>query len=278
MLAQPLTLSVYDPIADERLEQQVPPEEVATWLTVSETPNGPRIGVQPGGAQPTLTQLDGQLGAERNIAGELTEAALLDALQSDHQATLGVSYNPTTYTVVSGDTLYRVAWKTGMPYWRILEANPGIERRGIDVGDVVNIPPKTDLIPLPVVEGKRVVVSISQQRMWVYENGEQIRAFVISTGIADSPTQPGTFQMQTFDEWAYASNWDLYMPEFIGIYEAWPGFMNGFHGLPTLSGGGILWADVLGSPASYGCIILDLPDSEWLWNWAEEGIIVVIEE
>lgn len=100
---------------------------------------------------------------------------------------------------------------------------------------------------------------------------------VISTGIDRSPTQPGIFQVQTHDPNAYASVWDLYMPNFLGIYEAWPGFMNGIHGLPTLSNGQRLWANVLGRPASYGCIILDLETSEWLYHWAENGVVVEIQ-
>jgi lipoprotein-anchoring transpeptidase ErfK/SrfK len=32
----------------------------------------------------------------------------------------------------------------------------------------------------------------------------------------------------------------------------------------------------LGRPASYGCIILDLPDSKFLYNWAENGVVVEI--
>jgi len=110
----------------------------------------------------------------------------------------------------------------------------------------------------------------------VYENGKQIKKFVISTGVDRSPTQPGVFQVLTHKANAYASVWDLYMPNFLGIYEAWPGFMNGIHGLPTLSNGTRLWANVLGRPASYGCIILDLPDSKFLYNWAENGVVVEI--
>ncbi len=58
---------------------------------------------------------------------------------------------------------------------------------------------------------------------------------------------------------------------------AGPDFYNGFHGLPTLSNGRLLWAGLLGSPASYGCIILGLEEAEALYNWAEIGVVVVIE-
>ncbi|MCG7852832.1 MAG: L,D-transpeptidase, partial [Methanosarcinaceae archaeon] len=100
--------------------------------------------------------------------------------------------------------------------------------------------------------------------------------YIISTGISSSPTHPGVFQVQTHELNAYASVWDLYMPHFLGIYEGWPGFMNGIHGLPTLSNGNRLWADVLGSPASYGCIILDLDDAQALYSWAQDGVVVEI--
>ena len=59
--------------------------------------------------------------------------------------------------------------------------------------------------------------------------------------------------------------------------EAWPGFMNGIHGLPTLSDGRRLWGNILGRPASYGCIILDLKNAKWLYDWAEDGVVVEIE-
>jgi len=52
--------------------------------------------------------------------------------------------------------------------------------------------------------------------------------------------------------------------------------MNGIHGLPTLSNGTRLWANVLGQPASYGCIILALDDAKWLYKWAEDGVVVEI--
>ena len=84
--------------------------------------------------------------------------------------------------------------------------------------------------------------------------------------------------MQTHKRNAYASVWDLHMPDFLGIYEAWPGFMNGIHGLPTLANGQKLWANILGRPASYGCIILDTDAARWLYEWAEDGVVVEIIE
>jgi lipoprotein-anchoring transpeptidase ErfK/SrfK len=43
-----------------------------------------------------------------------------------------------------------------------------------------------------------------------------------------------------------------------------------------LSNGVRLWANVLGQPASYGCVILDLEAAEALYSWAEDGVVVEI--
>jgi lipoprotein-anchoring transpeptidase ErfK/SrfK len=69
------------------------------------------------------------------------------------------------------------------------------------------------------------------------------------------------------------------MPHFMGDYEAAPGFMNGIHGLPTRDGYTLVWESSLGvRRSSYGCIILGLEEAAWLFDWAEEGVVVEIRE
>ena len=208
----------------------------------------------------------------------------MDALDTlDDNWVSGADFNlllrhkATEYTVQSGDNLVRIGFEVGMPYWKIQEANPGTSIYGVYAGQTLTIPSKNEMLPLPVVVGKRIVISITEQHMWVYENWELKSEHVISTGMSNSPTLPGIFQIQTHEINAYASNWDLWMPNFMGIYEAVPGFMNGIHGLPLLSNGVRLWGNVLGRKASYGCIILDLQAGEDLYNWAENGVVVEIQ-
>lgn len=276
LLSRPLTIAAYDPITDEQLEMAATPEMIAGWLDVAEVEDQLVLSIDDSRLVGTVQELAAGLGQGRTVDAEGSGEELLAALREGRTASLIVQYEPTTYTVIPGDTLISIAWKTGIPFWRISEANPGIDIDALTVGQVLTLPAKTDLLPLPVVRGKRIVVSISEQHLWAYENGQPVADYVISTGIEDSPTQPGVFQVQSHEVNAYASAWDLWMPHFIGIYEAWPGFMNGFHGLPTRNGGQILWANSLGRPTSFGCIILDLPSAEWLYNWAEQGVIVEI--
>ncbi len=278
LIKKPLEIAAFDPITNDVTRFTAQPADIAGWLTVQSTEDGPQVVVDPERVGQYLDTLSGQLGQDRFIDVVQNAPILMAALKEGKDATLIVSHRPTHYAVQPGDTLLQIAWHTGMPAWRIAEANPSLDANVINAGDVLTIPPKDVLLPLPVVLNKRIVLSISQQKMWGYQDGAAKYEFVVSTGIDRSPTQPGVFQVQTHDLNAYASVWDLYMPHFLGIYEAWPGFMNGFHGLPLLHGGTRLWGDVLGRPASFGCIILSLADADTLYNWAEDGVVVEIRE
>ena len=135
------------------------------------------------------------------------------------------------------------------------------------------------MLPLPVIENKRIVISISSQRMWAYQDGGLIWEWVVSTGIPSSPTAPGVFQVQSHDGTAYASSWDLWMPYFLGIYRPVPSsdFVNGFHGFPTRDGVTLLWTGSLGHPVTFGCIVLDTANAALLYDWAEDGVVVEIQ-
>jgi lipoprotein-anchoring transpeptidase ErfK/SrfK len=277
LLDTPLSIEAYDPIKDEKKSWPVPREVVAGWLAVAAGENGPQIVLDETQVAAYLTQLGQTLGAGRSLNVTGDSRPLAQALRAGLPYSVMITHLPTTYTVQPGDTLLKIGWKLGMPFWMITRANPNVDPDAIPSGTELVIPAKTDLLPLPIVPNKRIVINIGEQRLRVYQDGQMIGQHVISTGIDRSPTQPGVFQVQTHDPNAYASVWDLYMPNFLGIYEAWPGFMNGIHGLPMLSNGQRLWANVLGRPASYGCIILDLKTAEWLYQWAEDGVVVEIQ-
>jgi LysM repeat protein len=277
LLDTPVTLKAYDPIADEQFEWQVDREMVAAWLRIESTEEGVRVAVDQSRVAEYLQGLSGSLGPERAIDAAGYSQPLAERLGEGASLTMSIDYRPTTYTIQPGDTLLRISWEVGIPYWMILQANPGLDQDRLLAGQELIIPAKSELLPLPVIDNKRVVIDIGRQRLRVVEDGREIAEHVISTGIDRSPTQPGVFQIQTHEINAYASVWDLHMPHFLGIYEAWPGFMNGIHGLPTLSSGRRLWAGVLGRPVSYGCIVMELEAAEWLYNWAQNGVVVEIQ-
>jgi hypothetical protein len=123
--------------------------------------------------------------------------------------------------------------------------------------------------------GKYILVDISEQHMYVYEGDALIYSFVASTGIGGS-TRVGTFAVQSKIPNAYGSTWDIWMPNWLGIY--WSGGLeNGIHALPILPNGAILWEGFLGRPVSYGCVVLGTYESQLLYEWAEIGTPVEIQ-
>ena len=276
LISTPATFPVYDALSDQYSQFTIPREVLASWVLISQNEEGPVVSFDEGRISAFLASEAGQLDGDRFINGDKYSTAIVQALEDQTSITITASHPATTYQVNKGDTLLKIAWQVGMPFWKLIQANPGIDMDALYAGQELIVPSKDEMLPLPVVPHKRIKLSISKQRLWIYENGELLAKHVISTGIDRSPTQPGIFQVQTHEKSAYASVWDLTMPNFLGIYEAWPGFMNGIHGLPTLSNGQRLWGSILGRPASYGCIILDIKPAKDLYNWAEDGVVVEI--
>jgi lipoprotein-anchoring transpeptidase ErfK/SrfK len=122
---------------------------------------------------------------------------------------------------------------------------------------------------------KLIVVSISEQHLYAYQGGELVFSFIASTGM-ENATRPGTYHVLDKLPDAYASTWDIWMPNWMGIYQA-GSLENGIHGLPIMQNGRRLWAGVLGAPISYGCVVLGVEESLALYQWAEVGVTVRID-
>jgi lipoprotein-anchoring transpeptidase ErfK/SrfK len=121
---------------------------------------------------------------------------------------------------------------------------------------------------------KYILVDISEQHMYVYEGDELVYSFIASTGIGNS-TRVGTFSVLNKIPNAYGATWNIWMPNWLGIY--WSGnLQNGIHALPILPNGATLWAGFLGTPVSYGCVVLGTHDAQVLYDWADIGTPVEI--
>jgi len=119
-----------------------------------------------------------------------------------------------------------------------------------------------------------ILVDISEQHMYVYEGDALVYSFVASTGM-NNATRVGTFAVQDKIPNAYGSTWNIWMPNWLGIY--WSGNLeNGIHALPILPSGATLWAGFLGRPISYGCVVLGSYEAKLLYDWAEVGTPVEI--
>jgi lipoprotein-anchoring transpeptidase ErfK/SrfK len=282
LLTSPFTVNAYDPIRDEWHHWSAPPELWSAWLEAESAPGsatGLALSLNPTGPIQFLQSSSSSFGDERYISLEEAITDMQNALANGQPtAMIRVWHNETTYTVQAGQTLASIAEDLGMPYPYIQAANPGINTDSLSIGQTLTIPSKDSLAPLAPIPNKRIIISRSQQHLWAYEDGQVVFDWVISTGLPSSPTALGVFQVQSHELNAYADQWNLYMPHFMGFYHPGPNMdlMNGFHGFPTRGGGYLLWSGDLGHPVTYGCVLLSLENAEALYNWAEEGVVVEV--
>lgn len=281
LLSRPLQIHAYDPINDESLYWTVNPDQWGDWLTAAPdaaSDTGLALTVDAGQLSAYLDAQAASLNGRSININEAVQAIQTAVENNQTDTTVRIYHNDAQHTVQSGETLMTIAWDYGVPYPWIQQSNPEIGET-LSVGQTITIPSPDNFLEFPVVNNKRIEVSMPEQRVRVYENGQLKWDWEASTGISSSPTWPGVYQIILHDENAYASNWDLYMPWFMGVYRPVPGgdFTNGFHGFPTRGGYQLIWTNSLGTRVTYGCILLSSDNSKLLYDWAEEGVVVEIQ-
>ncbi len=139
---------------------------------------------------------------------------------------------------------------------------------------VASVTQDDEQAPLFYGGNKYILVDISEQHMYVYEGDVLVYSFVASTGM-NNATRIGNFSVLNKIPSAYGSTWNIWMPNWLGIY--WAGSLqNGIHALPILPNGAQLWAGYLGVPISYGCVVLGAYEAQLLYDWVEIGTPVEI--
>lgn len=180
---------------------------------------------------------------------------------------------PETYVVEAGDTLYRIAQNHDTTVAALAYVNGITNPSAIFAGQVLYLMKEAEATSRG---SKHIVVDLSEQHLYAYQDGQPIFSFIASSGAAPSYTRTGEFHVQSKIPNAYGAAWNIWMPHWLGIY--WAGSSeNGIHALPILSNGQTLWAGYLGTPISYGCIVLGTYEATLLYDWAEIGTPVTIQ-
>ena len=121
--------------------------------------------------------------------------------------------------------------------------------------------------------GRRVVYSVSQQRVWLVEQDEAVSASWLVSGRKGIP-KPGTYSVYSRSRWSSASGGKVRM-EFMVRFVKTKGLPIGFHAIPVDRRGRPIQSESeLGQPRSKGCVRQARADAEHLWNWAPNGTVV----
>jgi lipoprotein-anchoring transpeptidase ErfK/SrfK len=118
---------------------------------------------------------------------------------------------------------------------------------------------------------KRIVYSIPEQRMWLYEGQTNISNYPVS-GRRDWP-RPGNYEVFSKSEWATNGRVRMqYMVRFVRGRR----LAIGFHSIPVGRRGPIQTEGQLGTYRSAGCVRQKLSDAARMWEFAGIGTPVVV--
>ncbi|MGQ9815837.1 MAG: L,D-transpeptidase family protein [Candidatus Roseilinea sp.] len=185
------------------------------------------------------------------------------------------------HIIEPGDTFESLGDRFGIPVARLLSANPGIWQAGFSIGQSITIPHQGIMMPLPITPTnlKRIEVDLTTQTLWAYDGATLALSATVSSGIPKWRTLTGVFQVLERVDEAHNRLARVKMPNWLSIYDIGePGesLTNGIHALPVMSSGRRLWAGYLGTPVSFGCVVLGIEDSDFIYRWAELGTPVLI--
>jgi lipoprotein-anchoring transpeptidase ErfK/SrfK len=113
---------------------------------------------------------------------------------------------------------------------------------------------------------KVIVINQIKQFGAAYEEGEKICEFPIITGDDETPTPPGIYTVKVKDENYYSRTYNTPMPYSI--------FFD-FKGKRAIHEGEVPEPNVKKELATHGCIHVEEPVIEWLYDWTQVGKTVV---
>lgn len=179
-----------------------------------------------------------------------------------------------THVVQRGEGLSQIARLYGLQWPTVAAAN-GIQNPNlIYAGMVLKIPNEDIQVGVanpgahasPNGSGKSVLVILSEQMLYAYQDGQLVRSSAVSTGVAAHPTVVGDFAVYVKYTSQTMSGPGYYLPGVPYVMYFYRDY--GLHGT--------YWHNNFGTPMSHGCVNLPTPEAEWLFNWAEIGTPVYV--
>ena len=131
-------------------------------------------------------------------------------------------------------------------------------------------------LPAGSGQGRRIVFSESQQRVWLVDAASDVvRTYLVSGSVYDN-LDPGTFRVYSRSEAAVGIDDSGTMMYFVRFTTGDAGAAIGFHDIPIDEGAPVQTVDQLGTPQSHGCIRQRRQDAIALWHFAPVGTTVVV--
>ncbi len=130
-------------------------------------------------------------------------------------------------------------------------------------------------LPAGTGSGKRVVFSMSRQRVWLIDASGTPRSTYLVSGSLTNNLKPGRYDVYSRSRWAVGID-DSGVMEYFVRFTRGKNAPIGFHSIPTKNGTPLQKESQLGTPQSHGCIRARLADAKRLYAFAPVGTTVVV--
>ncbi|MEL6310047.1 MAG: LysM peptidoglycan-binding domain-containing protein [Chloroflexota bacterium] len=186
------------------------------------------------------------------------------------------------HTVAPGEYLSQIARQYGVPWTVIAEINNITDSNSINVGMQLVIPGTTSGAPIESVAaiaeslpdpgahwgvGREIVVDLSTQMTYAYEDGVLVFSALVSTGLPATPTVQGEYSIWHRTPAQTMSGPGYNLPNVQWVQYFYQGY--GFHGT--------YWHNNFGNPMSHGCVNMTNDDAQWLYNFGTIGTNVYVQ-
>jgi lipoprotein-anchoring transpeptidase ErfK/SrfK len=185
-------------------------------------------------------------------------------------------------TVLTGSETTAFAHNEASAYEETLPQSTGVESTALPNAEVPPTPNNTSPAPpaeptewiaawvddLKQSNERWIQVDLSAQQLIAWEGNTSVFSAPVSTGREGDWTPPGVYAVETkYDKaWMQGDDYDIpnvpYVMYFFGSYA--------IHGA--------YWRDSFGTPASRGCVSMEVDRAAWLFSWASEGTHVVVQQ
>lgn len=194
-----------------------------------------------------------------------------------------------SYTVQAGESLSQIARRYGLDWTLLAQMNniinpdtlyagqvitiPGVNADGsIDDLGIITPPPVTTVsgvtIPTPTITvGRQVVVDLSDQMTYAFEDGILLRSSLVSTGLPATPTVLGDYQV-----WHRTPAQTMTGPGYNLPNVQWVQYFYQGYGLH-----GTYWHNNFGQPMSHGCVNMTNDDALWFYEFGYIGLPVHVQ-
>lgn len=109
-------------------------------------------------------------------------------------------------------------------------------------------------------------INLSEQMLYAYEGDVIVNSFLVSTGVAATPTVTGTYKMYARYLYADMHGPGYFLPDVPYVMYFYKSY--GIHGT--------YWHNNFGTPMSHGCVNMSIPDAGWIYSWSTFGTRVVV--